>query len=283
MQPEEFTLDIAGVTLAGKRWRNGSRPVLALHGWLDNAATFDFLAPLLDADIVAIDLAGHGHSHHRPLQAAYNIWDDLPDILRVADALGWAQFNLLGHSRGAIIATLLTAVFPERITSSVMLDGLIPDTRPDSEFLDQLALHLREHLAPAGPVTFYPSVEKALHARCIASGMTEISARPIVERGLLRTEDGWIWRSDRRLRLPSAMRLSDAHIDAIVTRLVDKKHLLLLATSDAKHSQVRRERMKQTPRLNWQDVSGGHHFHLEEGVATIAEKINEFWSESLSD
>jgi len=49
-------------TLRGLRWgRSGDASILALHGWLDNAASFARLAPLLmDADVVAIDLPGHG-------------------------------------------------------------------------------------------------------------------------------------------------------------------------------------------------------------------------------
>ena len=53
---------------AALEWRNekGLR-ALCLHGWLDNAASFIPLAPLLKPlDLVALDMAGHGHSQHRP-------------------------------------------------------------------------------------------------------------------------------------------------------------------------------------------------------------------------
>jgi pimeloyl-ACP methyl ester carboxylesterase len=286
-RPEELTIDVAGVTLAAKRWhpvsREPGRRVLALHGWLDNAASFDFLAPLLDADIVALDLAGHGHSYHRTLQASYDMWDDLPDILRAADALGWEQFHLLGHSRGAIISALLTATLPERILSAVLLDGVRPDTRPIEEFFDQLAQHLREHLAPAGPMAHYATIDDAVRARCIASNMSAHAARPIVERGLRQIDAGWTWRSDRRLRLPSAMRLSKQHVETMLARLTGKPHLLLLADQGEPEAQARRERVKRTPGLRWEEFSGGHHFHLENNVAAMAVKINDFWREASSD
>ena len=50
------------------------RPVFAIHGWLDNAGTFDTLIPLLPKDlrIVAVEMPGHGLSDPFPPDAAYN-------------------------------------------------------------------------------------------------------------------------------------------------------------------------------------------------------------------
>ena len=55
---------VNGLKLAGLSWGDPSgRPLLALHGWLDNAASFSQLAPLLtDFYVVAVDLTGHGQS-----------------------------------------------------------------------------------------------------------------------------------------------------------------------------------------------------------------------------
>ena len=51
---EEWEVDVGGLFLRGRRWRkSGGVPVLALHGWLDNCASFDFLAPLMgNVDLV---------------------------------------------------------------------------------------------------------------------------------------------------------------------------------------------------------------------------------------
>ena len=57
-------------------------PVLALHGWLDNSASFDRLAPLLPGlRLVALDLPGHGRSEHRAASAAYHFVDWVADVL----------------------------------------------------------------------------------------------------------------------------------------------------------------------------------------------------------
>jgi pimeloyl-ACP methyl ester carboxylesterase len=292
MLPEEFVLSIAGVEIAGKRWRNdaqhsdaqrgdaqrnGKRPVLALHGWLDNAASFDKLAPLLDADIVALDLAGHGLSYHRTPQATYNVWDDLADIVRVADRLGWSQFYLLGHSRGAIIAGLLTAALPERILGSIFLDGLTPPPLPIAETFTQLGRHLREHLAEPKVAARYESLQRALEVRCRVGKISEVAARPIVERGLKVIDNEWVWRADPRLHLASALKLNAGQIDLLAQEIAKLPNLLLLAEGGYGARMRSNGDLEKLP-LDWQFVPGSHHFHLEDEAALIAERINAFWS-----
>src|SRR5690606_39616279 len=106
--PTELSFHVDGLQIAAVEWGEPSGlPVLALHGWLDNCASFDALAPLLQgAHVIALDMAGHGQSAHRPGTSPYNIWDDVAEIFAIADQLGWSRFGLLGHSRGAIIAML---------------------------------------------------------------------------------------------------------------------------------------------------------------------------------
>ena len=97
-----WTVD--GLTVAGMAWGPADgHPVLALHGWLDNAASFEVLAPILaGCRVVALDLTGHGLSDHRSEDATYLIWDDIPQVLKVIEALGWTDCTMLGHSRGAM-------------------------------------------------------------------------------------------------------------------------------------------------------------------------------------
>lgn len=277
MSAEEFAASVAGVPMAGKRWRNGPRPVLALHGWLDNAASFDRLAPLLrDADVVALDLAGHGLSYHRTPQSAYNVWDDLPDLVRVADALGWSRFHLLGHSRGAIIAALLTAAQPARIASTVFLDGLTPPPLAFADTFAQLGRHIEEHLRPPKPASRYESPQRALEVRCRVGRIGADEAWPIVERGLVEIDGAWQWRADPRLNFASAFKLSAEHIDVLLKTLATRPHLLLMA------EQGLGIRLRGTPQLDgmhWRCLPGSHHFHLEAAAApTIAAAIGEFWS-----
>ena len=272
---EDILLDLAGARLAGKRWRNGARPVLALHGWLDNAASFDRLAPqLADADVLALDLPGHGHSDHRPPQASYNIWDDLPDIVRAADQLGWSRFHLLGHSRGAIMSALLAAALPERVISVVMLDAVTPGPVPIDDTFVQLGKFLREHLYSKRGVARYESIDDALLMRCKMARMSETAARPIVERGIAQRDGAWSWRADPRLHFASAFKLSDAHNRVLRRQLAQLPHLLLLAERGGGRDLGDGAQFEG---LRWELLSGSHHFHMEEEAALIAAKIARFW------
>ena len=80
---DTLEFDTGLVTIRAKRWgEEGGIPTLCLHGFLDNAASFDRLAPKLHGlDIVAMDFAGHGWSDHRPLGMPYSGLSDLHDIL----------------------------------------------------------------------------------------------------------------------------------------------------------------------------------------------------------
>ncbi|MCA9779175.1 MAG: alpha/beta fold hydrolase, partial [Candidatus Eremiobacteraeota bacterium] len=134
MSVEEFELQGYSGTLAAKRRRGGELPVLALHGWLDNAGTFDGLASHLQGlDLVCLDLPGHGHSYHRPAGTPYHFVDWVPEVFCAAKSLGWERFVLMGHSMGAGIASLAAGTFPERIEKLILIEGIGPFASPDEE------------------------------------------------------------------------------------------------------------------------------------------------------
>ena len=147
--------------------------MLALHGWLDNAASFDALAPLLpELRLVALDLTGHGLSEHRPQGVHYHLADFLPDVLAAADALGWRRFALLGHSLGGGLASFMAAVSPERISRVAMIEGLGPPTSNPAEGPANLrkAIDQMDALPDKRP-PLYRDREAAIQARCDAGGL----------------------------------------------------------------------------------------------------------------
>ena len=77
---DALTINIPGFTIAYKCFGDPSLPpMLALHGWLDNANSFDLLAPYLEKHfhLIAIDFPGHGHSSHLPIGCHYHFIDGI--------------------------------------------------------------------------------------------------------------------------------------------------------------------------------------------------------------
>jgi pimeloyl-ACP methyl ester carboxylesterase len=108
-------------------------PIVMVHGWMDVAASFQFVVDALqhDAWIIAPDWRGFGLTE---TPHADNYW--FPDYLADLDQLldhyvGERQIHLIGHSMGGHIATLYAGVRPERIARLINLEGFgMPASRP---------------------------------------------------------------------------------------------------------------------------------------------------------
>lgn len=270
--------EVNGLSLAGLAWGNpNDKPLLALHGWLDNAESFHFLAPLLEGFyVVALDLTGHGKSAKRSLDASYQIWDDLPEILCVLEALGWDKFHLLGHSRGAIISTLFASAFPEKISRLVLLDALVPPPVADDQFTTQLRRSLLEipRLQRRAPRVI-ASFEKAVAAR-LNKGLGREAVELLVARNLRECDGGYTWTTDARLAGASAVKLTPGQIEAMLQAITMPALLMTAEDSRYRASELAQLAQSTVAGMIVEQVSGGHHFHMEEGVAKIAQRISLF-------
>jgi pimeloyl-ACP methyl ester carboxylesterase len=108
-------------------------PLGLLHGWMDGAASFQFVVDALERDhfIIAPDWRGFGLT---PSGGADAFW--FPDYLADLDALldhyaPGQSVNLVGHSMGANVAMVYAGVRPGRIRRLINLEGFgLPNTTP---------------------------------------------------------------------------------------------------------------------------------------------------------
>lgn len=264
---EELELRTPYLRLAARAWGppNGE-PLLALHGWLDNAASFDALAPLLPGvRLVALDLPGHGHSEHRPLGVHYHFVDFIPDVIAAADALNWERFSLLGHSLGGGIVSFVAATLPERVIRLATIEGLGP---PTSNPVDG-PIHLRKAIEqmnglPHKRLPIYPSVEAAIQARCEASSLSWRAAAILIDRGVQAVSGGYSWRTDPRLRFVSPLYLSEPQILAYMERIQVPALLICGADGYLVKRAYMQDRYARIADLTVKIVPGGHHPHLED-------------------
>jgi pimeloyl-ACP methyl ester carboxylesterase len=278
--PRERRLALPTLELAARCWGSPQgAPVLALHGWLDNAASFDRLAPALVAalppgavQLVALDLPGHGLSQWRPAGAAYAMGDYVLDVLAAADALGWSRFSILGHSLGAAIATLLGGACPERLDAAVLIDGLGPLSVPAAEAPALMARAVADARRPPGPPRQLTCLDEAVQARCRGRfPLGPDAARRLCARGTMSVPGGGLhWRADPRLRHASVTRFTEETVLAFVSRM-EVPTLLVQARDGALQAAAEdyARRAAAHPRLERVVLEGNHHLHLDGDIAPV--------------
>lgn len=284
--PDEVGIDIPLGRIASLRWgRPGQPRVLALHGWLDNAASFVPLAPYLPGiDLVAIDLPGHGRSAHLPPGADYSFALAMHNVLDVADALGWQRFALLGHSMGAGIASLLAAACPDRVERLVAIEalGALPDAAENTVPRMRDAVAATRVLRDK-KLRVFESLEPALRAR-MASRVVPVSeavARLLVERGVreVRADEGqggFEWSSDPRLTLPTMVRMTEEQVRALVAGIACPTRVVYADPPQPYLPEPRRSaHAALLPDGEMIVLPGSHHLHMEDPAA-VAAQVAEF-------
>ncbi|UXY20790.1 alpha/beta hydrolase [Streptomyces cynarae] len=109
----------------------GSGPaVLLLHGHPRTHATWHRVAPLLSAagrTVVCPDLRGYGRSSKPPTDPEHRPYSKRAmarDCLAVMRGLGHERFAVVGHDRGAYVATRLALDHPEAVSALSVLDAV---------------------------------------------------------------------------------------------------------------------------------------------------------------
>ncbi len=141
-------ITIRGLRYHVRHWGNEDAPKLFMvHGWMDVAASFQFVVDCLRRDwhVIAPDWRGFGLTDSNGRDCYW-----FPDYLGDLDAL-LAHYspdepvNLLGHSMGGNVVCIYAGVRPQRIRKLINLEGFgLPATRPEqapgryAQWLDEL-------------------------------------------------------------------------------------------------------------------------------------------------
>ncbi|XP_055596065.1 probable serine hydrolase [Uranotaenia lowii] len=126
---QEVRIAVPFGEIAGKWWGpKDVRPIICLHGWQDNAGTFDTLIPLLPKHMsfLAIDFPGHGFSSRIPHGMSYQTMGSISLLLGIMEEYGWKKVSLMSHSMGAVLQFVFAAIFPDKVDLMISLDSLKP-------------------------------------------------------------------------------------------------------------------------------------------------------------
>jgi pimeloyl-ACP methyl ester carboxylesterase len=293
--PIEKEFNLNGFRYAAQLWEapldSGAekQPVIALHGWLDNSASFDILAPLLvescNAQVLAPDLAGHGHSDHRDGFSDYSIWSEVLAILAIANEMEWQVFTLIGHSRGAMIAMMAASLFPDRVSKLVLIDAIAPSPVTASRAPEKMRKSMQEmQRRVLRKTSCYPSYDAAIQAR-MSSDVTKVNkstARRLAVRGLSEVEAGFHWHSDGKLWAFSHLSLTLEQIVAFAEELKSKTYILLAKQGFKAFIQENSTYLRLTDELielldaDVKDFDDGHYLHMESSAVDVANTISDF-------
>ena len=283
----QHEIDLGYIKITGKFWGpiHGT-PTIALHGYLDNANSFDMIAPHLSGlRIFAMDFAGHGWSDHRVEGSLYSGLNDIRDVLAVADALDWVSFNIIGHSMGAEIGSQIAGLFPDRVKQIACIDGYCGTDKAE-ETLTHFQSSIQSSFKKGTTLKIFSSLQQMTDRLCEATGQDESSATCLIERGHKIVEGGYSWRTDPRIRGSGPLELTPDQLEALLDRTTAET---LFIVADMQNDWLRRSldiveaRLESGKDRNLQLISlpGPHHLHMESQSDDVASLINKFMDEEL--
>jgi pimeloyl-ACP methyl ester carboxylesterase len=264
-------LEVApGRRISALVWGGGPPEFVLVHGGAQNAHTWDRVALLLRRPLVAIDLAGHGHSDWRP-DRDYSARVVAADLAPVIRRLAPGARAVVGMSLGGLACAALASTDPELVRRLVLVD-VTPAARasaagPIVRFV---------HDAPR-PATFDQLVDYALAAMPDADPVA-------LRRGLLhnvrRLDDGsWTWRHHLgSLDEDEVLRVSRTFPSLWRDLAASRAPLMLVrggrspAVTDADVDELRRLR----PDVRVEVVEGAGHSVQSDRPERLAELVDQF-------
>jgi pimeloyl-ACP methyl ester carboxylesterase len=186
--------------------QDGKPPLVLVHGGLDHARNWDWVARALRErfHVYAPDLRGHGNSAWAP-GAPYSVAEHVLDLSALADVIGDFPIYLVGHSLGGIITLVYSGLYPDRVRKAVSIEGLgLPPThRVHKPFPQRLrawveAIRQTERREPHS----YPNLEAASARMKEANPhLSDELARHLTLHGTNWNSDGSLsWKFDNYVR-----------------------------------------------------------------------------------
>lgn len=278
--PQEVRIKVPWGYIAGKWWGpKHVRPILCLHGWQDNAGTFDRIIPLLPKHVgyLAIDFPGHGLSSRVPDGMFYNNFESIPLLKYIKKIYKWDKISILAHSMGAVISYVYVGFYPDDVDMYIAIDSLKVIVRETTEYIESMPDQINSFLLadernrnnsepPSYPYEI--CVEKLIEGTY--NSIDRDSAPYLLNRNISKSEshpDHYYFTRDNRLKsilftqtthemnmeLAKRIKCGHMHIRAKGSRIVGSKE---------EYFEVVDYLQKNNPKFEYHVVDGTHHVHL---------------------
>tara|TARA_Y100000588_G_scaffold364911_1_gene429026 strand:+ start:270 stop:1121 length:852 start_codon:yes stop_codon:yes gene_type:complete len=267
MEPKEFEIKIEGHIIRGQSFGDARKPtVLALHGWLDNSNSFEWLAKhLCDSYyVIAVDLPGHGLSTHIPTGAHYHFIDSIFFLKQIIEKLNRDPIHLLGHSLGACIASMGAGILRSSIRSLILIENIGPLSATEDETFEQLHHYSKEYMKfVTREKKVMRSLKDAAHIRSIKGYISYDLAYQLCKRGTEEVADGVRWVHDLKLQASSPLRLTENQVLDCLKEITMPTLLILATKGFGKNVRTWDKRIAAVENIQTSIMEGGHHIHME--------------------
>jgi pimeloyl-ACP methyl ester carboxylesterase len=190
---QRFFIAVDGLRqLSGLRWGDGPAELALLHGGAQNAHTFDTVALALQRPLVAIDLAGHGHSDAAPYPSSAVTSHGI-DVARALEQLLDGRRPLVGMSLGGMVSIVVTHDRPDLVSSLVLID-ITPSVNAAK------AQHITDFVN--GPATF-DDFDQLLDRTIAHNPTRSVSSlrRGILHNAVQQSDGTWVWRHQQHPKI----------------------------------------------------------------------------------
>ncbi|XP_011161347.1 probable serine hydrolase [Solenopsis invicta] len=280
---KEVEIPVPWGKVAGKLWGSQDKqPILAMHGWQDNAASFDNIAPLImkHTPVLAIDLPGHGLSSWIPPGFMYDELIYLLLMKRIKNHFGWEKIKVLGHSLSAMTTYWYGACFPKELQYVIALDVFkfvsMDPIAHITLFANALKAFFKVEKSTVQPSykTQSEIIEKARKGFLV---LDDASYKILMTRGTTRKEDGtYVINRDPRLRAaPIHSVFSQDQLEAY-TNLIKCPYLIIKGDenfyAEEKENFYRALEILKAAndKVQFEAISATHHLHLTHAESTAA-------------
>jgi pimeloyl-ACP methyl ester carboxylesterase len=246
-------------------------PILFLHGWLDNAASFSGIYPhLMNYHIFGLDFPGHGKSDSLGKGEYYHFMEYACDVFNFTHSFPYKKWNLIGHSMGAGVASLAAGSHPSIWNKIVLIEGLGPATREGSQAPSQFYKAWKsESEIDYKKESIFPDWEKLLKLRMKSGSLRRHSAFEILQRGTKKVKEGWKLTRDPRLVSQSLLRMTEEQVKGFCNQ-IESPVLFITGTEGLNRNFPGwEERKKYIKNVVHVELQGGHHLHIDEPIPTV--------------
>lgn len=287
----EVRIDLKYGQIAGKWWGSQKkRPILLVHGYSDNAGTFDTLIPLLPNEFsyLAIDFPGHGFSSHLPKGCFYHSIDLVGIIEEIRTYFKWQRISIIGHSMGSFVTFFYATLYSEHIDLVVALDTLkMQSFRPTTTervyyFQTKRSIEANKHINDQPPEYTYDEMERRVHEGTQRS-IDSDKAKYLVDRGSKPSTinpDKFHFTRDIRLKYMHPFYV-DHKIGLEYIKKIRAPYLFIRSDDQDFHDSEKNTRegvelfKKCNKNFEFLKVNGTHHVHLNQ-PELMADKICKF-------